>query len=663
MARFCFIFFFLINCSLWCKGQKPVNEHGFTDSLETVLRQTNSDSIRARTNFALSEFWAAKDSIKAWKYLNKGRQFSEKNSYLRALYYYYNARLLVQTNWDKSEKIYMKADTLLNSFQTKDAYLFKAKVWYEYGTVRQRKDDYKAFANILLNKVIPLALKANNNVYVGKAYLALGIVFKNAGQFDKAEVYCLKGIQILKSTQASSGELISAYHTIAENYILSGKSPKARAALDSASRLLTEYPNSVYLLNHYAAEGMYFTVSSQFKKALESLDKGVALAKKLGLRYEEQRLQLQRFYALYNDKSYAAAKSVLIYLMKQREMMKMATNRLQLYYGMAVADQGMKDMTGAFDWLKRYSELSDSVSQSKFKDDINAMEIKYRNAENQKKIAILETEEQKATLSAKNSRLNILLLGTASICLLIVAAASIFYYRSNKKLFMQKEINHHQQLKDLEQQQKLTVTKAILTGEEKERTRVARDLHDGLGGMLAGVKINLSGWMASHDAKKQDAELHQIIGQLDHSVSELRHIARNMMPETLLQFGLETALKDLCESLMTKDIHIDFQTFGIEKNLSISAQIAIYRIIQEIMANAIRHAQATSIVLQCSQNNTVFFITAEDNGVGFDTGTSNKMTGMGLNNIKNRVDYLNGKLDITSVINEGTTINIELNVA
>ncbi len=159
--------------------------------------------------------------------------------------------------------------------------------------------------------------------------------------------------------------------------------------MDSASRLLTEYPNSAYLLDHYAAEGMYFTVSSQFKKALESLDKGVALAKKLGLRYEEQRLQLQRFYALYNDKSYGAAKSVVIYLMKQREMMKLATNRLQLYYGMAVADQGMKDMTGAFDWLKRYSELSDSVSQSKFKNDINAMEIKYRNAESQKKNSII----------------------------------------------------------------------------------------------------------------------------------------------------------------------------------------------------------------------------------------------------------------------------------
>src|SRR6202012_1917946 len=101
---------------------------------------------------------------------------------------------------------------------------------------------------------------------------------------------------------------------------------------------------------------------------------------------------------------------------------------------------------------------------------------------------------------------------------------------------------------------------------------------------------------------------HRIIGQLDRSVGELRHIARNMMPESLLKFGLETALKDLCAFYMREDIHTGFQPFAIPASLPFAWQINIYRIIQEILSNAVRHAEATNIILQCSLNGAVFFI-------------------------------------------------------
>ncbi len=265
-------------------------------------------------------------------------------------------------------------------------------------------------------------------------------------------------------------------------------------------------------------------------------------------------------------------------------------------------------------------------------------------------------------MSAKNNRLINWLLGSVSLFLLLVALLALLYYRNNKKLSVQKELNYQQRLKDIEQQHQLTITTAMLKGEEQERNRIARDLHDGLGGMLAGVKINLSG-LAGATVQDMDPGLNKVIGQLDNSVNELRRIARNMMPETLLKFGLETALKDLCESVMAEQMHVDFQSFGIETDIPLEKQITIYRIVQEILSNAVRHAQATRIVLQCSQNGDTFFVTAEDNGKGFNTDAREQKQGMGLSNIRNRVDYLKGKLEIVSAINEGTTINIELNVA
>ncbi|MNX14609.1 Sensor histidine kinase ComP [compost metagenome] len=125
---------------------------------------------------------------------------------------------------------------------------------------------------------------------------------------------------------------------------------------------------------------------------------------------------------------------------------------------------------------------------------------------------------------------------------------------------------------------------------------------------------------------------------------------------------MEAALKELCESVMDRDMEVDFQPINITKDIGLSQQISIYRIVQEILANILKHAGATEILLQCSENQHRFYITVEDNGKGFDVESSNLKNGLGLANIRKRVEYFNGRFDIASTINEGTTINIELDV-
>jgi two-component system NarL family sensor kinase len=312
--------------------------------------------------------------------------------------------------------------------------------------------------------------------------------------------------------------------------------------------------------------------------------------------------------------------------------------------------------------MKRYSELNDSVSKSQLKNDVHALEIKYRDAEKQKEINALKAQRVQESLAAKNARLMNWLLGSASLFLLVVLVFALMIYRGNKKLLAQKELSYQQHLNEMEQEQQLKFSQAVLQGEEQERRRLARDLHDGLGGMLAGAKINLSAQIEDTFSQNQRTELEKITLQLDHSVTELRRIAHNMMPVNLLKFGLTTALKDLCESLMSDNTHIDFQALGIEDSLREEVQLHIYRIVQELLSNAVRHAHAGNIILQCSQNDHLFFITQEDNGKGFDLATASNAKGIGLSNIKNRVGFLKGKIDIDSVPNEGTTINIELHV-
>nr|WP_246485155.1 sensor histidine kinase [Chitinophaga qingshengii] len=215
-----------------------------------------------------------------------------------------------------------------------------------------------------------------------------------------------------------------------------------------------------------------------------------------------------------------------------------------------------------------------------------------------------------------------------------------------------------QQIRVIDQQRQVEITDALLKGEERERARLARDLHDGLGGTLAGLKLNLG--RIAQSSEEQQPALQQVAEQLGGSVQELRRIARNMMPESLLKLGLEPALKDLCESMLTPPLQVVFNTFNIQQDIPSRIQTMIYRMVQELLHNAARHSGATKILLQCSQEAAVFFITVEDNGKGFDTA-SPPSGGIGLASVRSRVELLKGRMQIDSGEN-GTVINIELYV-
>ena len=132
------------------------------------------------------------------------------------------------------------------------------------------------------------------------------------------------------------------------------------------------------------------------------------------------------------------------------------------------------------------------------------------------------------------------------------------------------------------------------------------------------------------------------------------------MPESLIQSGLEVALKDLCDGAVMSGLKISFRAFDFKEDFSAQVKVMIYRIIQELVYNAVKHAQASKIMVQCTQSGQYIFITVEDNGKGFvpgDVSTSSR----GLKNIRNRVDLLSGKMEIDSSAN-GTHVNIELYV-
>jgi two-component system, NarL family, sensor kinase len=149
--------------------------------------------------------------------------------------------------------------------------------------------------------------------------------------------------------------------------------------------------------------------------------------------------------------------------------------------------------------------------------------------------------------------------------------------------------------------------------------------------------------------------------QLDGAISEMRRVAHSMMPEALVRFGLIDALSDFCEGISESGrLKVTMQHFGFENRLDSQMEVVLYRIIQELLNNVLKYAEATEAQVQLTWVDNHLSVTVEDNGKGFDVKTLDANKGAGLRNVQARVDYLNGTLDIQSKPGEGTSVLVEI---
>ena len=276
-----------------------------------------------------------------------------------------------------------------------------------------------------------------------------------------------------------------------------------------------------------------------------------------------------------------------------------------------------------------------------------------------------ETEKKEAQIHLQQAELkqksifNYILIG-GSIALLLILLLGYRNYRNRQKLQQSK-------IDELEKERKLTATEAVLKGEEQERTRLAKDLHDGLGGMLSGIKYSLGNMKENLIMTPDNAQaFERSIDMLDSSIREMRRVAHNMMPEILIKYGLDTALKEFCSEIDRSGvIHANYQSVNMKENeLGQTTAVNVYRIVQELVNNAIKHAAAKNVLVQAHvfTQEKLLAITVEDDGKGFDTAALGQQEGMGWKNIQNRVEFLTGRLDVQTAPGKGTSVMIEINI-
>lgn len=313
-------------------------------------------------------------------------------------------------------------------------------------------------------------------------------------------------------------------------------------------------------------------------------------------------------------------------------------------------------------WVKmnEYALLYDSLLTAENREFTTRMEAIYETEKKEAAILKLETEKLKQALALRQRSTWLLLTGLLALAGIVTIGLLYRQQRIRRQLFTRENELKTERIATLEKERQNISLQAMIAGQEAERNRIARDLHDGLGGLFSTIKMYLSSTATQNPQLRQDELYARSMELVDQAAGDVRKIAHNLMPEVLMKLGLIQAVEGLCQQISKGGlIRVSFQAYGMEDRLTPASEVMLYRILQELLNNIMKHAGATEVIVQFNRHDDRLSVTVEDNGKGFDATDYDSKTGTGIGGIKSRVDYLNGQMNIESRMGIGTTIMME----
>src|SRR5690606_8265403 len=457
------------------------------------------------------------------------------NSYRLLAAYYAD----IENNWDSAYFYNRKAESLYRSIGWKKG---EGDVIHNYGVIKTQQGDYMEAVS-LYTKALRILHEAADTETIPKTLNNLSVLYAYLKDFEKAEMYARECVAI---SRRIGDELMMAQGSLAliDALLSQNKTEGVTAMLDELLQLAEKNNNTFQIIGYYFNYGNYYAYQKKdYPKAIPYYKKSLDLATQLPNPWNVARTQTIMAHVYYNSGEYEeAGRMAALAVSGSRQLeLKDLTERALIVLARSNAHE--RNFETAFHQLDSAYTLRDTIFKEENQQRLALLEMEYQTEKKELKITALEKQRQLY-----------IWLGIAGTVILFVALAFAYI---RYRLDVHKRKLAEEETQRLKQEKQLVAVQATLDGEAAERTRLAKDLHDGLGSMLSLVKFNLP------QVKGEAAVLESVdvsrfqkaIGMLDDSIQELRRVAHHMMPESLLRYGLKASLTDFCADIPIADFH------------------------------------------------------------------------------------------------------------
>jgi two-component system NarL family sensor kinase len=607
---------------------------------------------------------------------------------------------IYQQDYDYAEKIYKK----LLILDKKSGNLYGiGRANNQLGRIYKEQGKFIKSIEYRL-KSLEIFERIKDSIQIAIVYNNLGDAYKELLEFDLAMKSLTNSLTIERQLKNHHGSMVTlanigSLHIEMQNY------EKAIEVLNESKNYFIKQKDDYWLLNTYIDLGIAHMRLYNFDLSLNYTEKAKEMNKEMGLEndgiiynnlgtlyslkgdlskamsYYEKSISTQSSDnkynyldariniadILYKRKKYNEAIDYLEEALRLTDTYEKAIVKLKIYNDLSVCYAAMQNDKKALEYRNEYLKLDKNLRSS----HIKAIQFEAAYNEQQNEMELLrKSKELTKTQLEKLETENTLKQTQVSALLIVLVIMSLLFFFINRALKLKAKTNLAEKNRELDKKnvqelldkQEIRFNQARIDGQDKERKRIAKDLHDGLGSLLSMVKVyykSIEDEIETNNisSKKQYQKANEL---LDKACDEVRKISQEIHSGILAKFGLIAALEDLVATVNdSKQLRVEFNTHSIDDRLNNVIETNVFRIIQELMNNILKHASASEVNIQLLQNDAILNVVIEDNGRGFKYDSRNS-EGMGLRNIKSRVDKLSGDIYFDSILGNGTTITLNL---
>ena len=640
-TKILFFLFFLINGFL-CSAQIQKK----IDSLLFVSQKRALDSNKVKNILRVSELYKGNNNNKSKEFALEAIKLGRKINWVAHYPELYIALVKVNsTMGNYTEAISILDSTIKYTGKQSDCVCYTAEYYIQYLFNYSYSRNYeKAYEYGV--KALKIAEETKNNNQIARANLRLGEVRQNLNDYEGAVKNYQKSIEICKKNNfegvlnLNRWMLAKIYIDYYEDY------PKAftiQTELISSYRRLKDSTQLSGALN-VTAWGLI--KSNKFKEAGVYLEEAYEIAHQVKSKYFLQSICSNLAKTSIYEKKFDQAKKYIdegvqiATELKNKDILTVYTSDLAHYYF------SINDFEKAFATEFQVNKIFGNARAKEVMNSMADFEIKYQTEKKEKMIL-----EQKLQISKQQNWI----LGIIGASLIILLGGGLFYTKHQAK---QKAQFDAEKLK-LQTEK----TSAIVEAEERERIRLAKELHDGVGPMLSLAKFQLEAAISQtkFNSIEQESLFQNTNTMIDDAAREIRTVSHDLMPNALLMQGLVSAVREFVNRLsLTGKVKVLLDVANLDERLPQLTETVLYRVLQELVGNIIKHSGATHVQIQLVRNENELTMVIEDDGRGFDTTQIDNFKGIGIKNIISRIDFLNGKVNFDSSPNSGTTVIVEI---